>query len=137
MQNNSHESLEKKLYRARLIFNLSFYPLLILYIVFATPLLGNFAYLKVHNVIGTHCPSGNASGVVHCFHNGVDIGTLLAGRSRCLRVRVAACYSQSMQYPARVCCGRGKPSGFKRGVVSIVAVAAGSSHHRVGCRNGR
>ena len=68
--------LEAKASKAKLIFALSFYPLLVLYLVFACPILGNIVYMNLHDSIGAHCPSGNAARAVQCFYNGVDIGKL-------------------------------------------------------------
>lgn len=61
MPSSYRKALEHGRRRARLLFNVSFYPLLILYLAFAVPLVGNFGWLVTHDAIGADCPSGNAA----------------------------------------------------------------------------
>lgn len=76
MQPAHRASLEDKRDKANTAYRLSFYPLLLLYIILGLPLVGNFAYIAVHEVIGSDCPPATGSKPVDCFRNGVNIGQL-------------------------------------------------------------
>ena len=66
-----------KLHRANQIFAAAFYPFLLLYLVFALPIIGNFAFPYFVDDLIRNCGAPvSGSGFKHCYLNGVDIGEL-------------------------------------------------------------